>query len=312
MARNHLLVAQSRLTTVDPTPPPVGGYPTETNVTYATGDVMSSDWSAVSENGYGAPGVTQSELTTVFGGETCNWLDSRGVDEMKIESSGTYDYLECRHVPQSNGTERIGFGIQMNETEAWLTWDTFFVNQPDGSPFIFNGNTSGTSGGKLHGFSGGSLNTTTGASGGGTAVDGWSMRSPWKYNGSIQAYFYHPDKPGTYGDALYYVNEFGKDTARYYMPSGQWLRFTNHVKLNSGSSNFDGEFNCWVDEFDGNGPILKARRTGLRWWSKTAASQIDRMYFSCFYGGGSADWAPSETTYTRHRNFQVSTTGAWT
>ena len=306
---NHALLAQRF--TQPTTPAPVGGYPTETTVTYTAGNLFGSDFSAVPANDYGPPGVTTSELSTVFGGASVPFLDSRGVDEMKIVPTGDYPHLECRHVPQSNGTERIGFGVAMNEQEAWLAFDLFFVNQPDGSPFIFNGSTSGTSGGKLHGFSGGSINTTTGGSGGGTAVDGWSMRVPWKANGSIQAYFYHPDKPGEYGDALYYVNEFGKDNARYYMPTNQWLRHVVHVKLNTGASNFDGEFNCYVDEFGGAGPILRARRTGLRWWQKSTAAQIDRMFFSCFYGGGTSDWAPSETTYTRHRNFQVSNVGAW-
>ena len=291
-------------------PPPVGGYPTNTPVTYATGNLVSSDESALGDIGYGS-GITKAQVSTVLG-VNCSWLDSRGIDYMSYAASPAegFPYLECEHVPQSNGTERIGWNADLPSglIDAWCRYDAYFVDQPGGAPFIFSGATSGTSGGKMHGFYGGSLSTTDGGSGGGTAQTGWSIRVPWKYQGRPQVYFYHPDKPGEFGDALYFVKEVGNDNSTYYYPTSQWFRTIINVKMNTGSSSFNGSFDVWTDHFDGAGPILRARKTGLRWWVNTSARHIDHLYFSCFYGGGSADWAPSETTHTRHRDFHVTDT----
>jgi hypothetical protein len=130
-------------------------------------------------------------------------------------------------------------------------------------------------GGKLPGLYGG-----TGNSGGDkpNGEDGWSVRFMWLQGGAGIAYVYHPDMPGTWGENMHF------DGAQFQKGVVQTLGL--EVVMNTPGQN-DGVIRAWLDG------VLVVERTDMR-WRDIPDLQIDGITFSTFFGGGTAEWAPSK------------------
>lgn len=145
----------------------------------------------------------------------------------------------------------------------------------------FGANIDFIKGGKLPGLIGGDANT------GGrkpTGFDGFSARIMWRADGRIIQYVYHPDQPGKYGDSLQW-DEGGEP--RFFTP-GRWHCVETYLQMNTvvdGKGEFNGVVRSWLDG------ELALNRTDIR-FRYTDELQIDGLYFSTFFGGGDASWAP--------------------
>ena len=170
-------------------------------------------------------------------------------------------------------------------------------------------------GGKLPGLAGG-----TGNSGGNrpNGTDGFSARMHWRTDGSsgspldsdetdranIAQYLYHPDQTtnnGVNGDDLDYDDG----------PSGNWEEFESdrwyHLRhriimntpgTNGGQGLRDGVIQAWLDGVQ----VLDVDDIRFR---DVASLQIDQLYFSTFFGGGSSRWATSKDEVAYFDDFVV-------
>jgi hypothetical protein len=144
-------------------------------------------------------------------------------------------------------------------------------------------------GGKIPGLGGGQNNTGSGVPSG---SDGWSGRMMWREDGQAVQYIYHPDQPGTYGENLYW-NIGGQ---RSFSP-GTWVQVEHRFVINTPGEN-DGVVQAW---WDGQ---LALERTDMR-FRDVDSFAIDVFYFSTFFGGSGADWAPTKDEYLYFDDFVI-------
>ena len=161
----------------------------------------------------------------------------------------------------------------------------------------FDENIDFVRGGKLPGFFGGDGNTGGNKPNG---LDGWSARLMWLDNGRVVQYLYYPDQAGEYADDLDW-NASG--SSRFFVP-GKWHCVETYIKMNTvdgvgeAAAKRDGIVRSW---FDGE---LALDVTGVR-FRYTNDFAIDGFYFSTFYGGGDAGWAPSKDEHIMFDNFVI-------
>lgn len=148
-------------------------------------------------------------------------------------------------------------------------------------------------GGKLPGVCGGDCNSGSIIPDG---TDGWSARFMWRADGRLSLYLYHMDQPDDYG---HYIDV----DAPTFTP-GTWYTIRQFVKLNS-PGNADGVIKVWVND------QLGLTRSNLR-FRTTSSLQIDRLFFSTFFGGSTAEWAPSKDEYVFFDDFKVYNDGGGT
>ncbi|MGF1723052.1 hypothetical protein L4D20_23935 [Vibrio kyushuensis] len=161
----------------------------------------------------------------------------------------------------------------------------------------FNDDVDFIKGGKLPGLLGGEANTGGGTP---TGMDGWTARIMWRRDGRIVQYVYHPDQTGRFGEDLDW-NHGGAD--RFFTP-GKWHCVETYIKMNTVSgtgeanSNADGIVRSWLDG------ELALDKTDMR-FRYTDAFNIDGFYFSTFFGGGDASWAPVKDETVMFDNFVI-------
>lgn len=144
-------------------------------------------------------------------------------------------------------------------------------------------------GGKLPGLAGGVANT------GGdkpTGADGWSGRMMWREGGQIVQYTYHPDQPTEYGEDM----PWDLGGQRHFVP-GEWHLVEHRVVMNTPGES-DGALEGWLD-----GELVFSR-AGIR-FRDAADFAVDLFYFSTFFGGSDASWAPPADTYVDFDEFIV-------
>jgi len=147
-------------------------------------------------------------------------------------------------------------------------------------------------GGKIPGMAGGARNTGGNKP---TGTDGWSARMMWRTNGQIVQYVYHPDQVDIYGEDMpWQINS--KD--QYFQP-GIWYLVEHRVKMNTPGQH-DGVLQTWL-----NGEI-NLDVQDLRWRDVDTFS-IDCFYFSTFFGGSDATWAPTKDEKIDYDEFIIAT-----
>lgn len=146
-------------------------------------------------------------------------------------------------------------------------------------------------GGKLPGLIGGEANTGGDAPDG---TDGWSGRMMWRSGLDAVQYVYHPDQPTTYGEDF----QWAIGGQRRFVP-GTWHTIEHRVVMNTPGAH-DGIIQGW---FDGE---LALDTRDLR-FRDVSTFAIDGLYFSTFFGGSTADWAPSSDQVVDFDDFVVST-----
>ncbi len=166
--------------------------------------------------------------------------------------------------------------------EAYLR---YYVRFDPGFDFVL--------GGKLPGLVGGEANTGGDVPNG---TDGWSARMMWRAGGKVVQYVYHPEI-AEYGEDM----DWSQGGQRYFAP-GKWHCVETQILMNSvidGAGQHDGVVRSW---FDGD---LALERTNVR-FRDVDTLKIDGLYFSTFFGGSDATWAPAENQGAQFDNFVVS------
>lgn len=132
-----------------------------------------------------------------------------------------------------------------------------------------------------------------------TGYNGFSSRMIWRSGGQAAIYYYHMGHEGQYGDYVVLKTRAGADI---YYPRGTWVHVAQRLKVNSvsnGVANPDGEIEVWY-----NGTSA-ARISGLRFVRN--ADVVDKAYFSSFFGGATAEFAPMHNSYVWYDDLKVST-----
>ena len=168
-------------------------------------------------------------------------------------------------------------------------------------------------GGKLPGLIGGEGNVGGNKPDG---TDGFSARMMWRTNGSggsnltsdtnntgganqanIVQYVYHPDSPDP--------NGFGEDFDWDDGPSGDWKFFEpdrwyhlRHRVVMNTPGQHDGVVQAWLDG------VQVLDRNDVR-FRDIGSIEIDQMYFSTFFGGGSQIWATSKDEVAYFDDFVI-------
>ncbi|MEK0316919.1 carbohydrate-binding protein [Cohnella sp. 56] len=135
-----------------------------------------------------------------------------------------------------------------------------------------------------------------------TGYNGFSSRMIWRSGGQAAIYYYHMGNAGQYGDYAVLKNSNGSDI---YYPKGTWVNIVQRLKVNTvtnGNANPDGEIQIWY-----NG-VSAANITGLRFVRNT--DLVDKAYFSSFFGGAAASFAPANDSYVWYDDLKVSTNKA--
>ena len=218
----------------------------------------------------------ERSLTNTIG--AVDWMDLD--DRASIQKDAVHGNVLKVKYPKGNIGSK-GSGIQFvkplpKSDEYYLDYEIKFQ---DGFEFVL--------GGKLPGLTSGGSEYT-----GGTHPDngeGWSARYMWVKEGEIIVYFYHMDMKKKWGDAIKMNTTF---------KTGQWYRITQHIKLNK-ADKFNGIMEVWIDG------VKVLNDTDVR-YRLAPLGMIDTFYFSTFYGGNTAKWAPPSDNYCYFDNFIVS------
>lgn len=151
------------------------------------------------------------------------------------------------------------------------------------------------SGGKLPGLAGGTDN-----SGGGDASLGWSTRLMWRAGGALNIYAYYPGK----------LSQFGDDWTFYTIPPeqvGQWITIRQRVRVNDvGFSN--SQVQMWINGVQrmitppGESATLTVAK---KLQSDSGSAGIQYMLHSVFYGGNTANFAPTVDQWIDFRNYRL-------
>lgn len=142
-------------------------------------------------------------------------------------------------------------------------------------------------GGKLPGLSGGPKSVTGGNRANGT--NGFSARLMWRANGRGEAYLYHMNQPGKYGESFPFPADF-------HFPRGKPILVRLRVGMNT-PRHADGTMDVWI----GDASTRKFRHVVSRSdmeWRATKKIVVDSMRFETFYGGSNKSWAPQRPSFT--------------
>ena len=222
-----------------------------------------------------------------------DWLSPEwqtGITHGRVDIKG--NTLVVKHLAGSYGSSSNQGGCQWptkfntGYQDLWLQYRVKFEGEFDW-----------VKGGKLPGLFGGERPGGGVVSGGHKpdGTDGFSTRFMWEDGGKAMLYAYHMGQPDSYGDNIHLKYSNGK---RVQFKAGQWYELTQHVKLNTpGKAN--GFVHVWLDDkivLDRNDLAFRA----------IESIGIDGLYFSNFFGGSDAGWAPKTDQHISFDGFIVS------
>jgi hypothetical protein len=143
-------------------------------------------------------------------------------------------------------------------------------------------------GGKLPGLCGGPDNVSGGRRA--TGTNGFSARLMWRKDGRGEAYVYHKNQKGDYGDSFAFPADF-----RFPTETPVKVRIT--VMMNTVGKR-DGVLRVWIDEK----PMVE--RPDMEWRTVDSFG-VDGLYFETFHGGGDASWAPTRACWAEFAGMKV-------
>lgn len=143
-------------------------------------------------------------------------------------------------------------------------------------------------GGKLPGLCGGPENVSGGRPANGK--NGFSARLMWRKDGRGEAYVYHKNQKGDYGDSFAFP--FG-----FRFPTDTPVKVRIAVTMNSVGKR-DGRLRVWIDD------MTMVERTDMEWRSVDTFG-VDGLYFETFHGGGDASWAPTRPCWVEFSEMKV-------
>ncbi len=131
-------------------------------------------------------------------------------------------------------------------------------------------------GGKLPGLCGGPENVSGGRPADGR--NGFSARLMWRRDGRGEAYVYHKNQKGDYGDSFAFSDDFR-------FPTDAPVKVRLAVSMNTPGKR-DGTLRVWIDN------KTMVERSDMEWRSADTFG-VDSLYFETFHGGGDKSWAPN-------------------
>lgn len=272
--------------------PTTGADPTTTTTTTTTGSSTdpgatgSTTGTDASSSTTGAPGfgcdapIFADDFDDDMVGpyvDLVDWNDppwSDGVDEGRVEIIDGADAFAGRslriHYPEGGvgpgeGGAQWKAALGADYDELYLAYRLRFAPDFD---FVL--------GGKLPGLVGGTAPT-------GCVQDtsGFSARSMWRTGGHGVQYMYFPEKVNDCGDDFDYA--LNGEPALF--QPGVWHTLEHHLIMNTPGQH-DGRLQAWLDgQLVLDVPDFLFRADG-------ADFAIDTLYFSTFFGGSGAEWAP--------------------
>lgn len=143
-------------------------------------------------------------------------------------------------------------------------------------------------GGKLPGLCGGPENVSGGRPADGR--NGFSARLMWRRDGRGEAYVYHKNQQGQYGDSFAFPDEFC-------FPTEVPVKVRIAVTMNSPGKR-DGTLRVWIDD------QVTVERSHMEWRSADTFG-VDGLYFETFHGGGDKSWAPTRPCWAEFGEISV-------
>lgn len=239
-------------------------------------DLMHADFQARPAGLY-----TQEMVSQDFGGKP-TWND--GLDEGRasiVDERGErflrVTYAAGIYGPADGGVQFL-VPLSGSSEELYLSYRVRFAS---GFDFV--------RGGKLPGLVGGTHPTGCVADAG-----GFSARMMWRTGGAAVQYLYFPDKVNACGDDFTYR----ANNADLLFKPGTWHRVLHRIRMNTPGQN-NGILQAW---FDG---ALALDNTTFNYRISGATFAIDALYFSTFFGGSDATWAPAQAQIADFDDFVV-------
>ena len=219
----------------------------------------------------------------------CEWED--GVKEGHLSVVAREDggkAFRVDYTPGQIGPEEGGVGWRFPIGKTAVAQLTYTVR--------FSADFDWVKGGKLPGLSGGPANVSGGRPADGT--NGFSARLMWRKDGRGEAYVYHKNQKGDYGDSLAFPEDFRFSTDTP-------IRVRMRVEMNDpGRKN--GKLYVWISAGEAQAERLVVSRTDMEWRSVDTFA-IDSLYFETFHGGSDATWAPTRPCWTEFSGVKVTT-----
>jgi hypothetical protein len=144
-------------------------------------------------------------------------------------------------------------------------------------------------GGKLPGLCGGPENVSGGRPANGQ--NGFSARLMWRRDGHGEAYVYHKNQKGDYGDSFAFPSDFR-------FPTDTPVKVRLAVRMNTPAKR-DGALRVWIDE------KVLVEQSDMEWRSVDSFG-VDGLYFETFHGGGDKSWAPTKPCWVEFAELRVS------
>jgi len=197
---------------------------------------------------------------------------------------------------EDNGSGGAQFFVMWNSTSG-----TAYQSMMLSYEVAFDSGFDWRKGGKLPGLRGGPdpNNCSGGHQANGTNC--FTSRLMWRPKGAGEVYAYVPRSNNICKESGVICNdEFGisLDRGSYSFSSGQWNRVTLLVRLNSPDNIANGQVKLYFNDV----PVLEHDDIYFRSSDVVTAGGL---FFSTFFGGNDASWAPLNLTHTFFRNFEL-------
>jgi len=149
-------------------------------------------------------------------------------------------------------------------------------------------------GGKLPGLCAGACFSGGNPSDG---VNGWSMRYMWRSGGAGEGYAYiTPPGSGDFGTQL--------GLGSFTFTVAKWHHMEEELDLNT-PGRADGVLKVWFDRDSGIAPPNHQSVSLTYRTVANAQTRIGLLFFSTFFGGNGADWAPPVSTFADFAMFEL-------
>jgi hypothetical protein len=230
-----------------------------------------------------APGpYTQAMVRGDFGAAP-SWNNGLDAGRATIVNEAGNHFLRVTYPAHQYGSARGGVQFRVplgsSHQELYLAYRLRF-----GSGFQF------VKGGKLPGLVGGTAPTGCVSDDG-----GFSARGMWRAGGAAVQYLYYPEKVNACGDDFNYAS----GGSRFRFIPGVWQTVEHRIVMNTPGQH-DGILQAWVDG------ALVLDQSAFYYRVAGAAFAIDALYFSTFFGGSDATWAPTADQTVDYDDFVVS------
>ena len=209
----------------------------------------------------------------------CKYEDGVKEGRLSIVSRNDKKRFRVDYAVGQIGPEKEGIGWRFPIAKRQSATLTYVVR--------FSPDFDWVKGGKLPGLSGGPESVTGGNPANGK--NGFSCRLMWRKDGRGEAYVYHKNQNGKYGDSFPFPGDF-----RFQPDVDIAVRMA--IVMNS-SNRANGKLNIWIQPADSSIERLVVDRDDLVWRTVDDIG-VDSVLFETFHGGGNKTWAPLRHCWT--------------